>query len=245
MMSNRTIAVKSKDFKEVAQIIADNMLTTRHRAEPIYTKRRKIEYVHDLSPLGARCINLKGIYPDAKKGDCVYVATILETKKPVKAALKTTGCEKIFLDGQEYKIDGNGVVEFDIKEGQTLAEFYCECNETFEMSFVPSICYYPGMWARDYLVHIMTATTGSKVHQVAVDNMQLYRAMLEKVMPYFTGKTDEVPLEATSLVMPELTALAAKQSWLNNGAEVFITDIDRNISFDGTQFAIEYRRGRM
>lgn len=154
MMSNRTIAVKSKDFKEVAQIIADNMLTTRHRAEPIYTKRRKIEYVHDLSPLGARCINLKGIYPDAKKGDCVYVATILETKKPVKAALKTTGCEKIFLDGQEYKIDGNGVVEFDIKEGQTLAEFYCECNETFEMSFVPSICYYPGMWARDYLVHI-------------------------------------------------------------------------------------------
>ena len=91
----------------------------------------------------------------------------------------------------------------------------------------------------------LTATTGSKVHQVAVDNMQLYRAMLEKVMPYFTGKTDEVPLEATSLVMPELTALAAKQSWLNNGAEVFITDIAKDISYDGGQFAREYRRARL
>ena len=91
----------------------------------------------------------------------------------------------------------------------------------------------------------LTATTQSKVHQVAVDNKKLYRAMLEKVMPYFSGKTDEVPLEAVSLVMPELTALAAKQSWLNNGAEVFIADIDKNISYDGTQFAAEYRRARM
>ena len=91
----------------------------------------------------------------------------------------------------------------------------------------------------------LTATTQSKVHQVAVDNKKLYRAMLEKVMPYFSGKTDEVPLEAVSLVMPELTALAAKQSWVNNGAEVFITDIDKSISYDGTQFATEYRRARM
>ena len=64
-------------------------------------------------------------------------------------------------------------------------------------------------------------------------------------MPYFSGKTDEVPLEAVSLVMPELTALAAKQSWVNNGAEVFIADIDKSISYDGTQFAAEYRRARM
>ena len=91
----------------------------------------------------------------------------------------------------------------------------------------------------------LTATTASKVHQVSVDNMKLYRAMLESVMPYFSGKTEEAPLDAVSLVMPELTALAAKQSWLNNGAEVFITDIDKNISYDGTQFALEYRRARM
>ena len=91
----------------------------------------------------------------------------------------------------------------------------------------------------------LTATTECKVRQVAVDNTKLYRAMLEKVMPYFSGKTDEVPLEAVSLVMPELTALAAKQSWVNNGAEVFITDIDKSISYDGTQFATEYRRARM
>ena len=45
--------------------------------------------------------------------------------------------------------------------------------------------------------------------------------------------------------MPELTALAAKQSWLNNGAEVFITDIAKDISYDGGQFAREYRRARL
>lgn len=90
-----------------------------------------------------------------------------------------------------------------------------------------------------------TAATDGNVYQVAVDNMQLYRAMLEKVMPYFSGKTDEAPLDAVSLVMPELTALAAKQSWMNNGAEVFITDIAKNISYDGTQFAREYRRARL
>ena len=90
-----------------------------------------------------------------------------------------------------------------------------------------------------------TAGTDGNVYQVAVDNMQLYRAMLEKVMPYFSGKTDEAPLDAVSLVMPELTALAAKQSWMNNGAEVFITDIAKNISYDGTQFAREYRRARL
>ena len=70
----------------------------------------------------------------------------------------------------------------------------------------------------------LAKTLGGEI--VSCDSMQLYRAMLESVMPYFSGKTDDVPLDAMSLVMPELTALAAKQSWLNNGAEVFITDID-------------------
>jgi hypothetical protein len=91
----------------------------------------------------------------------------------------------------------------------------------------------------------LTAITETKVHQIAVDNRKIYRAMLEKVMPYFSGKTDEIPLEANSMVTPELAALAAKQSWMNNGAEVFITDIAQETSFDGTQFATEYRRARM
>ncbi len=91
----------------------------------------------------------------------------------------------------------------------------------------------------------LTVVTGSRPIQIAANGGMLYRAMLEKVMPYFSGKTDEVPLSAESLVMPELTALAAKQSWLNNGAEVFISDIAKDTSYDGTQFAIEYRRARL
>ena len=92
----------------------------------------------------------------------------------------------------------------------------------------------------------LTVTTENRVQQIAVDTGYIYRAMLENVMPGFSGKSGAAPiLQGIPAVMPELAALAAKQSWLNNGAEVFITDIDRNISFDGTQFAIEYRRGRM
>lgn len=90
----------------------------------------------------------------------------------------------------------------------------------------------------------LTVTTESQVRQISMGEY-IYRDMLTKVMPYFSGKTDEIPLDAQSMVMPELAALAAKQSWMNNGAEVFITDIDRNISFDGTQFADEYRRARL
>ena len=91
----------------------------------------------------------------------------------------------------------------------------------------------------------LTVTTEKRVQQLAVSTVPIYRDMLEKVMPYFSGKSDEVPLEGFSLVMPELAALAAKQSWMNGGAEVFITDIARDISFDGTQFAVEYRRARL
>lgn len=91
----------------------------------------------------------------------------------------------------------------------------------------------------------LTLTTEKRVCQLPIDAGKIYRDMLESVMPYFSCKSDEVPLEGFSMVMPELAALAAKQSWMNGGTEVFITDIARDISFDGTQFAVEYRRARL
>lgn len=153
-MAKEMLSQKTDDIKTAAKIIADNMLMTRSKCEPSYRKRQWDRHITDTSPLGARCVDLKGIFPEAKKGDSVYVATVLKTNKSVRAALKLTGCEKVIINNTEHNIGENGLVEFDICEGETLCEMLCVCSDEFKMSFTPSICYYPGMWARDYLVHI-------------------------------------------------------------------------------------------
>lgn len=93
----------------------------------------------------------------------------------------------------------------------------------------------------------LTAITEGKVHQVAVDNLALYRSMLENVLPYFSGAVDTPPLSADTLLEPEMAALAAKKSWQQGGIEVFLSDlgVTEDLSYDGTMFALEYRRARM
>lgn len=91
-----------------------------------------------------------------------------------------------------------------------------------------------------------TVTTDKKVHQIAVDNRVIYRSMLERVMPYFTGMTEVPPVGMNELLEPELAAMAARISWMEGGRKVFLTDLRRDDSgYDGTQFAAEYRRARM
>ena len=91
-----------------------------------------------------------------------------------------------------------------------------------------------------------TVTTDKKVYQIAVDNMQVYRSMLERVMPYFSGKTDVPPVGMNEILEPEFAAMAARVSWMNNGRKVFLTDLRHDdAGYDGTQFALEYRRARM
>lgn len=93
----------------------------------------------------------------------------------------------------------------------------------------------------------LTAVTEGHLHQVAVDNTALYRSMLENVLPYFSGATDTPPLAAETLLEPEMAALAAKKSWREGGSEVFLSDlgVTGDLSYDGTMFALEYRRARM
>ena len=74
----------------------------------------------------------------------------------------------------------------------------------------------------------------------------LYRALLVATLPYLTGQADEPPLSLEELLEPELAALAARRSWLNHGQVVFLTDLTQDDpGYDGTQFAVEYRRGRI
>jgi Oxidoreductase family, NAD-binding Rossmann fold len=97
-----------------------------------------------------------------------------------------------------------------------------------------------------WLPFSLTAVTDKNIFSIEADATVIYRSLLEAQLPYLTGQTDELPLTAEELVEPELAALAARQSWLNNGAEVFLTDLRLDDpGYDGDQFALEYRRARM
>ena len=92
----------------------------------------------------------------------------------------------------------------------------------------------------------ITVVTDKNVRQITVDNTQIYRSLLMAVLPYLTGKTDKAPLGINEILEPELAAMAARVSWLNNGQKVFLTDLrSDDPGYDGTQFALEYRRARM
>ncbi len=92
----------------------------------------------------------------------------------------------------------------------------------------------------------VTAVTDKNVYQISVDNSRIYRSLLEAQLPYLTGKTDELPLGIDEILEPELAAIAARQSWLNGGQKVFLTDLRQDDpGHDGDQFAREYRRARL
>ena len=74
----------------------------------------------------------------------------------------------------------------------------------------------------------------------------LYRPLLQATLPYLVGQAEEPPFPMPELIEPELAALAARMSWLNNGQEIFIDDLRvDDPGYDGTQFALGYRRARM
>lgn len=92
----------------------------------------------------------------------------------------------------------------------------------------------------------LTVVTDKNVEFIKADTSLIYRSLLEAELPYLTGKTDVPPMPFDALVEPEKTALAARMSWMNNGQEIFLTDLRSDgEGYDGNQFAIEYRRSRM
>lgn len=103
------------------------------------------------------------------------------------------------------------------------------------------LCVGDGAW----LPFHVTAVTEKKVRQITCDNATLYRGLLEAVLPYLAGEQERPPLTVAELIEPELCALAARQSWQQGGAEVFLTDLRLDDSgYDGALFAHGYRRQR-
>jgi hypothetical protein len=92
----------------------------------------------------------------------------------------------------------------------------------------------------------LTAVTSRTVFQGTVDPSLLYRDLLERCLPYLFGVSESPPLPINQLFEPELAALAARQSWLRQGAEVSLQDLpEDDPGYDGTEFALAYRRARM
>jgi len=103
------------------------------------------------------------------------------------------------------------------------------------------LCIGEGAW----LPFHITAITERKVRQIICDNSKLYRSLLENVLPYLAGQQENPPLTMAELLEPELCALAARQSWLQGGTEVFLNDLRLDDpGYDGALFARGYRRQR-
>ena len=97
-----------------------------------------------------------------------------------------------------------------------------------------------------WLPFMLTIVTDRKVVQIPHDNVNLYRSMLAAQLPYLTGQTDVPPLPCSMIAEPELLALAARKSWLTGGNTVFLDDLRTDDpGYDGTEFAVEYRRARL
>ena len=92
----------------------------------------------------------------------------------------------------------------------------------------------------------LTAITNKNVAQLKPEGGSLYRPLLEACLPYMTGKVATPPLPMAQLLEPELAAMAARQSWLNGGQVVNLSDLRHDdAGYDGTQFALGYRRARL
>jgi hypothetical protein len=90
-----------------------------------------------------------------------------------------------------------------------------------------------------------TVVTDKGVSQFQVDSGNLYRSLLEAVLPYLAGATDAPPIPMDELIEPELCALAARRSWLEGDREVALAELsEADGGYDGPAFAAGYRRAR-
>ena len=90
----------------------------------------------------------------------------------------------------------------------------------------------------------MTVVTTKNTHALGLT--RFYETFLGQVMPYLCDPDRDPPFAPDEWMAPEMAALAARQSWLHGGREVFLTDLSLDDpGFDGHRFAADYRRKRL
>jgi hypothetical protein len=96
-----------------------------------------------------------------------------------------------------------------------------------------------------YLPFYATVVSDRTATHIQLDNSQLYRALLERALPYLAGETGP-PVSIGELLEVELTAVAARMSWMHNGARILLSDLRHDdAGYDGAAFAQSYRLQRL
>jgi len=98
-----------------------------------------------------------------------------------------------------------------------------------------------GRWLPFYA----TAVSDRAINHIVADSTRLYRDMLGALLPYYAGER-EAPLSFEALIQAELTAMAARASWQQDGKRVFLSDLRLDDpGYDGAAFATGYRLQRL
>jgi len=96
-----------------------------------------------------------------------------------------------------------------------------------------------------YLPFYATVISDRTVAHIQLDSSRLYRALLERALPYLAGEAGP-PTSIEELLEVELTAVAARMSWMRNGACIFLPDLRHDdAGYDGAAFAQSYRLQRL
>lgn len=98
--------------------------------------------------------------------------------------------------------------------------------------------------AAQWIPHWASLVTEKGCFHYEANAAALYRALLEEVLPFLAGETDSPPLAGDDWLMPELCALAARQSRARGGRPVALSDLDDDARYDGRAFARAYREAR-
>jgi rhamnogalacturonyl hydrolase YesR len=159
MNLNESLISRTSSPKEAIKIIADRMLNIRPRADVTYHPYKKNGIYYD-KHLYLRNIDLKKLYPEAKRGNVVYIGTVIEACCESDAKLNFVGNAKVFFRGKtifdsENDRDADGKnrcpIHLDKGENPVLFMVRCESDEKFEFQFMPSVRWY-WTWAKYYIL---------------------------------------------------------------------------------------------
>lgn len=159
MLKCNSLSSVTRDPKEAIKIIADNMLRIRPRENVTYHPYKKTDVYYD-KHLYLRNIDLKKLYPEAKRGNIVYIGTVIEACCEIDAKLNFVGNAKVIYHGEtifdsqkDRDTDGKCRCPIHLEKGENPVLFMvrCDSDERFEFQFMPSVRWY-WTWAKYYIL---------------------------------------------------------------------------------------------
>lgn len=145
--------------EEAIRALADNMLRIRPRSSVTYHPYKKNEIYYD-KHLYLRNIDLKKLYPQAKRGNVVYIGTVIEAVCDSEAKLNFVGNAKVIFHGEtifdsekDRDPDGKNRCHIQLSRGENPVTFMvrCESDDSFSFQFMPSVRWY-WTWAKYYIL---------------------------------------------------------------------------------------------